>query len=217
MPVLTTIPTGGRTEYLVNGSQNAGFGWRRAIITERVTGTGYSPSLTLNQTVPAGARIVQASMKAATAIPIRLGSSAAATAGQAGAALVFGTAPTALTTSLTTVNLVTLTAQSAFAANLAKNAVGSRAWNVTAAATNGLILPTTLNLPATLQGTAARTFYVVPYAATTAAEAAQRFQVGTGTAATVATTGYTFGTSTSDTYSFDVQIVYDELIETPDQ
>lgn len=217
MPVLTTIPTGGRTEYLQNGSLNSGFGFRRAIITERVTGTGYSPSLTLTQTLPAGARIIQASMKAATAIPIRLGSSAAATAGQAGAALIIGTAPTALTTSLTTANWVVLTAQSAFAANLAKNATASRAWNVTAAATNGLILPTTLNLPATLQSGSARSIYVVPFAATTAAEAAQRFQVGTSTAATVATTGYTFGTGTSDSYSFDVQVVYDELIETPDQ
>lgn len=214
MPVLTTIPTGGRIEYLLNQPIT---GYRRALITERVTGTGYNPSLTLSQTLPAGARVIQASMKAATAIPIRLGSSAAAAAGQAGVGLVFGTAPTALTGTNTQSNFVFLTAQSAFAANLAKNAVGVRAWNVTAAATNGLVLPTTLNLPATLQGTASRTISVVPYAATTAAEATNRYQVATGTAATVATTGYTFGTSTSDTYSFDVQVVYDELIETPDQ
>jgi hypothetical protein len=214
MPVLTTIPTGGTLEYHVNQPIT---GYRRGIITERVTGTGYSPSLTLVKQIPAGARILMASMKAATAIPIRLGSSAVATAGQAGAAMIIGTAPTALTTSLTTANWVLLTAQSAFAANLAENAVGSRAWNVTSAATNGLILPTTLNLPATPYSASARSVYVVPFAATTAAEAAQRFQVGTSTAATVATTGYTFGTSTSDSYSFDVQIVFDELIETPDQ
>lgn len=214
MPVLSTIPTGGKTDYIVNQPQT---GYRRGIITERVTGTSYNPSLTLTQTLPAGARVIMASMKAATAIPIRLGSSAAATAGQAGAAMILGTAPTALTTSLTTANLTVLTAQSAFGANLAKNAVAARAWNVTAAATNGLILPTTLNLPATLMSTAARNIHIVPFAATTAAEAAQRFQVATGVAATVATTGYTFGTGTSDSYSFDCQIVFDELIETPDQ
>lgn len=213
MPAITNTATGGETNKYIPGAGR----YKVQTITERVTFTGYTPSITLTQTLPAGARLIAWSLKSATAIPIRLGSSAAATAGQAGVALIIGTAPTALTTSLTTANWAVLTAQSAFAANLPKNQVASKASNVTAAATNGLILPTTLNLPATLHGAAARNIYLVPFAATTAAEAAQRFQVGTSTAPTVATTGYTFGTSTTDTGAFKVEIVYDELIETADE
>jgi len=186
------------------------------VIKERVTGTGQHPSLTLTQVLPANSRIIMYAMKNATAVNVYLGSSAAATAGQAGVALIIGTAPTALTTSLTTANFAVITAQSAFGAAIPKNTNAAKAFTVTAAATNGLVLPTTLNLPATLQFTATQPISVVPFAATTAANATQRFQVATGTAPTVATTGYTFGTSTSDSYSFDVEVFFETFTDTPD-
>lgn len=209
MPVLAA-QTGAAVSYAVPGGNN----YRIGHINERVTGTGYQPFLTLTNPIPAGARLIMSAMKSATAIPIRLGSSAAATAGQ-GAAVVVWTVPTSITTSHSTNSLMTLTAQSAFAANIPINQAGVSIWDVAAAATNDLLLAVTTYNNAHLVATAARTLYVVPYAATTAAEAAQRFQVGTSTAATVATTGYTFGTSTSDSYSFDVQVTYEEIVPTP--
>ena len=111
MPVLTTIPTTAEDRAIMPNWGNYAF----RTITQRVSGTGYNPSLTVGATVPAGAQIIRASLKSATAIPIRLGSSAAATAGQAGVGLVW-TAPTSLVTSVTTAHLLFLTAQSAFAA-----------------------------------------------------------------------------------------------------
>ena len=190
---------------------------KQGVIKEKVTATGYTPSLTLANQIPANSRIIMAAMRVSSSggANILLGSSAAATAGQAGAALIIGTAPTSLTTSLTTANFAVVTAQSAFGAAIPSNSNAIRAWDATAAATNGLVLPTTLNLPATLQNTAAQSVYVVPYAATTAANATQRFQVATGTAATVATTGYVFNTSTSGTCSFDVEIFFETYTDTP--
>lgn len=191
-------------------------GRKAGVIMEKVTITGQMPSATLTKRIPANSRIIMAAMRvASTTAGLYLGSSAAATAGQAGVALIFGTAPTALTTSLTTANFAVLTAQSAFQATLAQNQNAIRAWDATAAATNGLVLPTTLNLPATLQNTAEQTISLVPYAATTAANAVQRFQVATGTAPTVATTGYTFNTGASAVSSYDVEVYYETYSDTP--
>lgn len=188
---------------------------KRGVIREKVTGTGYQPSLTLTKQVPANARILMAAFKVSSStVGFLIGSSAAqTTAGQVGVALIIGTAPTALTTSLTTANWATLTAQSAAGATLAQNANAIRSWDGTAAATNGLILPT--SRAGVEQSTAARSIYLVPFAATTAAEAAQRFQVGTSTAATVATTGYVFNTSATASCSFDVEVFYEEFTDTP--
>lgn len=212
MPVLTSIGTIGTTMTPLNGAGR----YKRKTIEQRLTATGYTPFLTVGETLPPYARVLFAQMKPATAIPFNIGSSAAAATGwQCGVAMVFGTAPTAITTSLTTINLVCLTANTQ---QIPVNQDPVNPWFVTAASTNGCILPTTLNLPATLNnGTAAKTFYVLPFMAITTAEAAQKFQVGTSTAPTVATTGYCFNTSTSATCSIDVQIVYEVLDETPDQ
>lgn len=216
MPILTTVGTIGKHETLLNGAGT----YKRKTITQRVTATGYTPSLTVTAAdLPPYARIIWATMKPATAISFTIGSSAAqTTAGQMGVAMIWGTAPTAITTSVSTGNLVFLTAQSAAGASIPINQDPVAPWNTVAAATNGLMLATTFNMPTSLNnGTAAKTFYIVPYAATTAAEAVQRFQVATGTAPTVATTGYCFNTSTSATCSFDVQIFYEVFDETPDQ
>lgn len=184
------------------------------VIKERVTGSGQQPSLTLTQVLPANSRVLMTAMKNPTAVNIYLGSSAAATAGQASPVLIVGTAPTALTTSLTTANWNFIVAQTGLAAAIPKNSVGTNPWAVAAAATNGILLPTTLNTSTFF--TATQPISVVPYAATTAANATQRFQVATGTAPTVATTGYTFGTGASDAYSFDVEVFFETFTAPPD-
>lgn len=214
MPILATVPTIAEDKPLLNGAG----AYKRRTITQRLTGLGQLPFLTLGTPVPAGARLIMARMKAATAIPLlAVGTSAAATAGQLGLALVW-TTPTAITNTHTTNALAFIPAQTAFGANIPINSDSVSIWEVAAAATNDLLLAvTTYNQP-NLQNTAARTFYVTPYAATTSADnAATRFQVGTSTAPTVATTGYTLGSNSSASYSVDVEIVYEMLDETPDQ
>lgn len=191
------------------------------VIRERVTGTGKNAYLTLTKQIPANSRIIMATMRAASAVSFSLGQNQTdTTAAQAlttpklAAAMVL-TAPSSVATNATTAALVTIPAGTAAAASgaiasgIAANATASRSWDTTAAATNCLILPTTLNLPATLaSGTAAKSVHIMPYGATTAADTVYRF-CGT------VTTSYTFGTSTSDSYSFDVQIVYEEYPESP--
>jgi len=188
-------------------------------IREKVYGTGKNAYLTMVNTIPANSRIVMATMRAATNVSFSLGQNQTdTTAAQAlttpklGVAMVW-TAPSSITASSTSA-LLTLAANTSAAAasalisnGISQNATALRSFQDTAAATNGLILPTTLNLPATLMsGSAARTIYIAPYAATTAADTVYRF-CGT------VTTSYTFGTSTSDAYSFDVQITYEEYPE----
>lgn len=190
-------------------------------IRERVSGTGLNAYLTLKTQIPKNSKIVMATLRAVTNVSFSLGQNATdTTAAQAlttpklGVAMIW-TAPSSATGSSTS-NLATLAANTSVTAGSAiitsgvsQNATALRAFQDTVAATNGLILATTLNLPATLSsGTAAQTVYIAPYAATTAADTVRRF------AGTV-TTSYTFGTSATDTYSFDVAICYEEYPETP--
>ncbi len=188
-------------------------------IREKVSGTGLNAYLTMKQTIPANSRIVSATMRAATNVSFSLGlnqtdttAAQALTTPKLGVAMIW-TAPSSATASSTSA-LVTLAANTAATAGSAvitngilQNATAIRSFDGTAAATNGLILPTTLNLPVTLSGNSARTIYIAPYGATTAADTVYRF-CGT------VTTSYLFGTSsTNAAYSFDVQITYEEFPE----
>lgn len=209
-PGTNAFTTGGAISYGWFDNRKAG------VIKERVTGTGQLPSLTLTNVLPANSRLIMAAMKNPTAVNIYLGSSASATAGQAGVALVIGTAPTALTTSLTTGNYASLPLQTSFGSAIPKNSVSANAWDTLAASTNGLLLATAINSYANLQFTATQPISLVPYMGTaTATQAKQVFTVATGTAPTVATTGYTFGTGTSDTYSFDVEVFFETFTTPP--
>lgn len=186
-------------------------------IKQHVVGTGKNAYLTVTPTIPANSRIVMATMRACTNVSFSLGqnqtdttAAQALTGARLGVAMVF-TAPSSITSSSTS-NLATLISTVAPTAavitnGISQNATAVRAFQDTVAATNGLILPTTLNLPATLMsGSAAKTIYIAPFGQVTTGDTVYRF-CGT------VTTSYTFGTSTSDTYSFDVQIVYEEYPE----
>jgi hypothetical protein len=206
----STVPkVGGEKLY-----ENIGMGGMKiAHIRERVTGTGYCPSLTLSQKQPAKSKLIWAAIKAAGAVAVFAGSSATASAGTMGVAIV-STAPTSLATGATTANYVLIPSAAAIAAgvgSISDNAVG-RGFAPSAATAGGLLLERSLENPNSTE----RVLYIVPFMQTTAAEAAQRFQVATGTAATVATTGYGFGTSTSASSSFDVDLYFEEFEDPAD-
>lgn len=191
--------------------RSIGAQWRPGHIIERVTTTQNSAFATLSQQLPSGARITWATIKTATAVPFYLGSTAAATNGQAAAALVW-TAPSSLVTSATTANALLSVAQTAFGAAVPINSE-SRGFALSAATAGGILQSGhnwNLNV-----STSALTFYVIPYASSTGAtDATQRFLVNT----TTPTNGYSFGstTSTTATVSFDVQIFFEEFVGTAD-
>lgn len=185
--------------------------WRPGHIIERVTTAQNTPFAQLSQQLPSGARITWATIKTATAVPFYLGSTAAATNGQAAAALVW-TAPSSLATGATTANLLLSVAQTAFGAAVPINSE-SRGY-AASAATAGGILQSAANWNMNTS-TSALTFYVIPYASSTGAtDATQRFLVNT----TTPTNGYSFGstTATTATVSFDVQIFFEEFVGTAD-
>ncbi len=202
MPYTTAI-TGGE---ILTDQVQAGV-WKQEVLRERVTAAANSPSATLAQKIPAGSRIIWATMKSASALTPRLASTAAATAGQAGVALV-STAPTSLTTSSTVSNILLLTPQTAFGAAIPVN-TEVRGYAAAAATAGGLTATTGFDNLTTSDSTLS----LVPYASTTGAtDATQRFLVNT----TTPTSGYTLGgTSTSSTVSFDVQVFYQRFISTP--
>lgn len=208
MAYSTTPKVGGE---LLNETVGMG-GFKIIHLRERVAGTGFCPSLTLARKQPAKSKLIWSAIKAAGAVGVYAGSSAAATAGTLGVALV-ATAPTSLATGATTANFALIPSAAAIGTtgygSISDNAVG-RGLALSAATAGGVLLERSLENPASTQVT----LYLVPFMQTTAAEAVRKFQVATGTAATVATTGYTFGTSTSATTYFDVDL-YFEVFEDP--
>jgi len=180
--------------------------WKQEVLRERVTVAGNSASATLTQKIPAGSRIIWAQMKSQSAITPRLASTAAATNGQAGIALVY-TAPTSLTTSSTVSNLIQLTPQTAFGAAIPS---GTEVRGYAAAAATAGGFTSTGNFDNLT--TSELTLYAVPYASTTGAtDATQRFLVNT----TAATSGYTLGGTSTTTISFDVQVFYQRFVTAP--
>jgi hypothetical protein len=210
MAYATTPKVGGERLYEQVGMG----GYKIAHVRERVTGTGFCPSLTLSQKQPAKSKLIWAAIKAAGAVAVYAGSSAAATAGTMGVALV-STAPTSLATGATTANYALIPSAAAIGTtgygSITDNTVG-RGTAPSAATAGGVLLDRSFENPASTE----RTLYLVPFMQTTAAEAAQRFQVATGTAATVATTGLLFGTSTSSSSSFDVDLYFEEYEDPAD-
>lgn len=197
----TAAVTGGQ---ILKDSFQAG-SWKPETLEERVTVAGNSAYATLTQKIPAGSRIIWAQMKAQSAITPRLASTAAATNGQAGIALVY-TAPTALAAQ-TTSSVLLLTPQTAFGAAI-PSGTEVRGY-AAAAATAGGFTSTVNNDNLT---TSELTLYAVPYASTTGAtDATQRFLANT----TAATSGYTLGGTSTSTISFDVRVHYQRFDPIP--
>lgn len=170
--------------------------YRVRSIRERVTVTANALELTLTRQLPPGAEVLWYTMKygAALALFSRAQTTNTSQDGTMSVALVWS-ARTALTTNVTTLNAAVGKAQtSAGAAFAANDTIRGKSPNPGANAG--------LNT-----GSTGVTLRAVPYAATTAAGAAARYNTGTDT------TSYHFGSVTG---SIDIQVFYAEYADTPD-
>lgn len=212
----TTPQTGGEIQYFsVPAGQKKG-----GVISERVTGVGSSGYLMLNQMLPANSRIVWATLNNRNAITPRMASSASATAGQAGVALVFATALTSIpgiagSAANSTSNFLIGMSQTAFTASVAANSV-ARGLAPVAATSGGL---TVTSHYITGAGTVAQNIFVLPYIQVTAPTLVNiGFNVNTtATTGTAQCTLNGTGTATSGTTTadFDVQVFFEQFIDTP--
>lgn len=174
-------------------------------IRERVTVSVNDRFATLSQQLPGRSRLVWGLIRSNAALNLNAWTNASATNSAAAMAVVAvaGIAPTALATNATTSHAVLGPAAATATGTVPVGTVAAGAeaggYNV-----GGLgVLNNTSTSPITV--------YLVPYAAVTAGSATHKFSVGTGTAATVATTGYYF----ASTGELDVQCWVEEYESDP--
>ncbi len=185
---------------------------KRGWFVERVTVAGNMPFAALSTKFPPRSRILWSAIKNVDAVTPRLASSAAASAGNAGIALVW-TAPTSLATGSLTSNVGVSVSQTAFGAAIPAGSIGRGVPGIATAIAKGECGGQT---PHVFQNTSTseQTFYLVPYlqGTATAAEATQTYKVSGTTAAT--TQNSVSGTGTS-TVSFDVHVQIETIKDLP--